>query len=553
MLRIGIMLDSYTTTAWVAKIIEDIQRSDFAELSLVILNTPAPEVKPSFRKRLKEAWKYSLYFRYEMWDYARQKEEPDAKRELDATELLRNVPSITVLPLRKGFTDRFREEDLAQIRAANLDVIFRFGFRIIRGEILKTAKYGIWSYHHGDSREYRGGPALFWEIYQGNPVSGTILQVLTDSLDGGPVIYRGHSATHQTSLYLSRNPIYWKTAEFALRRLHDLHTRGWEYLESLPTYNEAYKFTGKINRAPNARQSAVFFGKLFFRKLRSKFSSLLRGDVDQWFVAIRKRLPDRSFNNTADYRIFWPPKDRFYADPFLLKKNGTTYLIMEDYIYQERRAVISCSQIAPDGTPSVPVEILRRPYHLSYPFLLELDGEIYMIPETKENRTIELYRAVNFPTQWVLEKVLMQDIFAVDATIHRADGKFWMFVGISNGKYTNCDELALFHAESLFGPWKPHPNNPVVSDVRRSRPAGSLFYRDGKLIRPSQDCTRTYGYAVCFSEVTVLNETEYCERPIARIDPGWYQGATGIHTYSRSEDFEVIDGKIGSKIAARKR
>ena len=80
MLRIGIMLDSYTTTAWVAKIIEDIQRSDFAELSLVILNTPAPAVKPSFRKRLKEAWKYSLYFRYEMWDYAQAQRRAGCKK-----------------------------------------------------------------------------------------------------------------------------------------------------------------------------------------------------------------------------------------------------------------------------------------------------------------------------------------------------------------------------------------------------------------------------------------------------------------------------------------
>ncbi|HZC42698.1 MAG TPA: hypothetical protein VE195_00900 [Acidobacteriaceae bacterium] len=551
MLRIGIMLDSCTSTAWVAKIIQDIQSSDFADVSLVILNTPVPEVKLRFTQRVKDAWKYSLYFRYETWDYRRHRQEPDAKKELDVTELLRKVPSLTVAPLRKGFTDRFREEDLAQIRAANLDVIFRFGFRIIRGDILKSAKYGVWSYHHGDNREYRGGPALFWEVYEGNPVSGTILQVLTDSLDGGHVIYRGHSSTHMTSLYLNRNAIYWKTAEFAMRRLRDLHYRGWDYIQSLPTYIETDAYSRKINRAPNARQTVAFLGKLFVRKLKSKALSFLQGDREQWFVAIRRRLPERSFASASGYQILRPPKDRFYADPFLLKKNDKTYLIMEDYRFREERAVISCSELGPDGTPGDPIEILRRPYHLSYPFVFEMDGEIYMIPETKGNRTIELYRAIEFPARWSLETILMQDIFAVDATIHRMDGKFWMFVGISNGRYTNCDELALFYADSLFGPWTPHRNNPVVSDVRRSRPAGALFYADGKLIRPSQDCARAYGHSVCFSEVTVLNEMEYSERPIEWIEPGWSKNNLGTHTYSRSEDFEVIDGKVAARVASR--
>jgi hypothetical protein len=544
MLRIGIMLDSVTSTAWVGKIIQDIQSSGFADVALVIINTPVPEAKPKLSRRLQEIWKYSLYFRYEQWDYRRHREEPDAKAELDVSELLRDVPCITVVPMRKGFTDRFRDEDLAQIRAANLDVIFRFGFRIIRGEILKAAKYGVWSYHHGDNREYRGGPALFWEIYDGNPVSGSILQVLTDSLDGGHVIYRSHSSTHLASLYLNRNPIYWKTAEFALRRLRDLNNRGWTYIQSLPTYNEEDTYKGKINRAPNAGQLCVFLARVLYRKIRAKLSSMLHGEGVQWFNAIRKRSPERNYDDASGYRILRPPRDRFYADPFLLKRGDISYLFMEDYPYREGRAVISCSELSEDGSPGAPVEVLRRPYHLSYPFVFEQDGQIYMIPETKQNRTIELYRAENFPTRWVFESVLVQDIVAVDATIHAADGKLWMFAAISNGKYTNCDELGLFYADSLLGPWTPHPNNPVISDVRRSRPAGALFYAGGKLIRPSQDCARVYGHSICFSEVTVCNEMEYSERPVGRIDPAWTKGNLGTHTYSRSSDFEMIDGKF---------
>jgi hypothetical protein len=549
MLRIGIMLDSYVSSAWVAKTIEDIQASGFASIELVVLNTPPNQEKPSLKKRLRNHWKLTLYHRYEQWDYKRNKIEPDAKATADLSPLLHDVPSITVHPIRKGFTDRIPEDELASIRSHNIDVLFRFGFRIIRGGILGAARYGVWSFHHDDNLEYRGGPPLFWELYEQNPVSGTILQILTDSLDGGYVIYRGHSSTDKSSLYRNRNPIYWKTAEFALRRLSDLNTRGMEYIESLQTYREQEPYRRGIYRTPDALQMAKFLTRLFYRSFIARLSSRLHGSQPQWFLAIRRRTPEHSFNDPSGYKLMLPPNDRFYADPFLFEKDGKTYLFLEDLRYSEGRALISCCELNPDGTHGPIVEVLRRPYHLSYPFLFQEGGEIYMIPETKENRTVELYRATNFPNEWALESVLLDNIYAVDATIQQIDGKYWMFVGISNGRYSNCDELGIFFSDALKGPWTPHPANPVVSDVRRARPAGALFRDQGRLIRPSQDCAKAYGYAIVFSEVITLSETEYEERPIARLDPGWIKGNLGTHTYTRTDQFEVIDGNFAAKIS----
>lgn len=551
MLRIGIMLDSYVSSAWVARTIQDIQASGFAHIELIVLNTPPspPSEKPSLCKRLRNHWKLTLYHRYEQWDYQRNKTEPDAKANVDLTSLLHNVPTITVHPIRKGFTDRIPEDELASINSHNLDVLFRFGFRIIRGGILGAARYGVWSFHHDDNLEYRGGPPLFWEIYEQNPVSGTILQILTDSLDGGHVIYRGHSSTDKSSLYRNRNPIYWKTAEYALRRLRDLNDRGMAYIESLPTYREAVPYTRGIYRTPDVLQMAKFLARLFYRSVHARLSARLRGSQPQWFLAIRRRTPEHAFNDASGYKLMLPPSDRFYADPFLFEKDGKTYLFLEDLRYSEGRALIACCELNSDGTHGPIIEVLRRPYHLSYPFLFEEDGEIYMIPETKGNRTVELYRATNFPAEWTLESVLLSDIYAVDATIQKLDGKYWMFVGISNGRYSNCDELGIYFADALKGPWTPHPANPVVSDVRRARPAGAFFRDQGRLIRPSQDCAKAYGYAIVFSEVLILSETEYEERPIARLDPDWVKGNLGTHTYTRTGQFEVIDGNFAAKVS----
>jgi hypothetical protein len=282
--------------------------------------------------------------------------------------------------------------------------------------------------------------------------------------------------------------------------------------------------------------------------LRARISSRLHGSHPQWFLAIRRRTTAHSFHDGSGYELMLPPKDRFYADPFLFERDGKTHLFFEDLRYSEGRALISYCELSPEGKPGTPVEVLRRPYHLSYPFLFEENGNIYMIPETKENRTVELYRATSFPTEWALEAVLLDNIHAVDATIYKSDGKYWMFAGISNGRFSTCDELGIFFSDALTGPWTPHPANPVVSDVRRARPAGALFRNGDRLIRPSQDCARAYGYAIVFSEVLTLTETEYEERPFSRLHPDWVNGNQGTHTYTRTGQFEVIDGNFAAKI-----
>jgi hypothetical protein len=276
---------------------------------------------------------------------------------------------------------------------------------------------------------------------------------------------------------------------------------------------------------------------------------LRSGPRKKWCLVVRRRSANYRFDDPTGYHLIPSPKDRFYADPMLVERDGKTFLFFEDFRFAEGRAVISCCELSPDGTAaSQPAEVLRRPFHLSYPFIFEHEGEMYMVPETKGNCKVELYRATSFPHTWESEAVLLDDIYAVDATIHKANGKFWMFASVSDGRYSNCDELSLFFADSLKGPWTPHPRNPLISDVERARPAGALFYEEGHLIRPSQDSSKAYGYALVFSEVLTLTETEYEERLVSRLDPESVPGNIANHTYNRTEHFEVIDRDLSIKM-----
>jgi hypothetical protein len=543
-LRVGILVNSLTLPRWVAKIIFDIQASSFAQIVLIAKNSGSSvSPKRSFRERLKTYWSHSLFERYRNWDRKRHKGALDAFEQTDLSGVLKDIPTISVQPIQKGFVDRFSPDDVARIRDADLDVLFRFGFRIIRGEVLSCANYGVWSFHHGDNREYRGAPPGFWEMYEGNPVVGSILQILTESLDGGRVIYRSHSATDFRSLYLTLNPLYWKTAQFAIRRLRDLHRYGWEYLQSLEEFNETGGYQKAIYRTPAAHIMVRFLARLAMRKglgfLRSRFFE----ERTEWFIAFRARQGAVTvLNDRSKFKAVIPPRGRFYADPFLIEYGGKTYVFVEDFDFRAGRAAISYGEFGDSHELTNPMTALKRDYHLSYPFVFEHGGRIYMLPETRERGTIELYCASHFPDQWRLVKILAKDVLAVDPTVFRYENKFWLFVNIAVPGASTHDELHLFYSDCPEGEWVPHPKNPIVSDVRRSRPAGALFFQDGKLIRPSQDCSLRYGYAMKMNHVHLLSETEYCERQIQSIGPEWFRGSVCTHTYNRTEHFEVLDG-----------
>jgi hypothetical protein len=542
MLRVGLMLDSRISGAWVAKVIGDIQSSDFARVELAIFNSlwSQGNTKP------RGSWNSGVFRLYEKWDYRRNKQADDALESTDVTPLLKGVPSIHVQPQPSGPRDRISDSDTVQISEKELDVIFRFGFRPLDGDILTSARYGVWAFSHsgmGDDAE----PTLFREILHRSPVSESTLQIEAGATHH--VIYRGQASTDGTSLYRNRNSVFWKSPEFALRCLRDLNENGIEYLLSHPTYSGPVPSENHAVGAPgNFRMAAFMFGR-FARGLQARIAARRPENIVKWYLAVRQRNKTRSFDDPAGYRLVQSPSDRFHADPFLFVKDGKTYLFVEDFRYVDDRAVISYCEVAPDGTFDLPVEVLRRPYHLSYPFLIEDEGEIYMMPETRGNRTLELYRATHFPTDWEFAATLFDDAYMADATIQKIGGKFWMFATVSNGKYSNCDELCLFFSDAVKGPWTPHPCNPLISDVRRARPAGNLFYDGNRLIRPSQDCGKAYGYALVFSEVLTLTETEYEERPAGRLAPSIAEGHEGTHTYNQTEQLEIIDRKLAPKYA----
>jgi len=167
-----------------------------------------------------------------------------------------------------------------------------------------------------------------------------------------------------------------------------------------------------------------------------------------------------------------------------------------------------------------------------------------MIPETSENRTIELYKCIEFHDRWEMETTLMEHISASDATLFQRDGKWWLFASVRENEGTpSNDELFLFYSEDLFsGNWQPHVKNPVVSDVKSARPAGRIFTYNGNVYRPSQNSSKRYGYGIKINHIVTLSETDYKEECVDDIEPFWDEEIIAVHTLNFVNELTIIDG-----------
>ena len=546
-LRVGILLDSFDQPRWIARALELLWADGHCVPTVVVLNGTMPTETSRVRAwiRNRNRLLYALYERLDSRRFARPDDALQGTR-LDA--LLAGVPTMTVTPRSTKFVDYFSDEDLARLRAYELDVVIRLGFRIVRGDILKIARFGVWSYHHGDNAAYRGGPAGFWEVMHDDPITGCVLQVLSDELDGGRIIYRSYGATERLSVRKSRAAYYQKSSAFLARAMRDLHeSRSLDGMGPPLDRCRPSAYSRPIFTAPTNVTMGRLLMRLIGRYARQRLGSFTH--EEQWCIAYRVAPtgePDAPVPDLVPHRFrpLIPPRDRFWADPFPLTVDGRHWVFFEEFIRERGRGHISVVEVTKSGPVGAVTPVIECDHHLAYPFVFEWNGAYYLIPESISAGVVRIYRAVEFPFRWELDRELMMDVVAVDPTIAHINGQWWMFANTDAGGSSTMDELNLYYADSPLGPWTPHPRNPVVSDVRSSRPAGRLFQSGGRWFRPSQDSSGRYGRAIVINRILRLDRQTYEETPVTRIEPEWMPGLTGTHTINASRGITVIDGRL---------
>lgn len=241
-------------------------------------------------------------------------------------------------------------------------------------------------------------------------------------------------------------------------------------------------------------------------------------------------------------------KADFVADPFMVRHEDSWHMFFEVMNHETRKGEIGLATSSNGLDWSYRQIVLDEPFHLSYPYVFESEGEHYLLPETLSLNAVQLYRADSFPLRWSRATTLI-DARGADPSIFRFDDRWWIFLCVTPNLH---DRLALYFADDLKGPWREHPGNPIVKDdPRRARPAGRVQVFKDRVIRFAQNCYPRYGSSVRAFEIIELTPTRYAEKEIAASpilkagEEGWNCGGMhhiDVHPTSEGGWIACVDG-----------
>ena len=450
---------------------------------------------------------------------------------------LEKMDSIKISPKRKGFLDIFSENDSKIISSYNLDIIIRHEFNIIRGKILESAKYGIWSFHHGDNKVNRGGPACFWEILLRQKHIGVTLQKLTPELDGGYVIDKGFYNIHW-SWIKSRITVQESSVSLLIKNLNLLKKNKVDFKEPSIYFYELYKDPRLFS---TIKYLFIFYSKALFHlinKLKNKVFGIRK---TCWALFFSRGL----FSKSVLFRSkpIVPPKNEFWADPFIINNKNKMYVFFENYSYKLKKGKISCGVLNNNSIIDVK-DALSKEYHLSYPFIFKEGNGFYMIPETSQNMRLEIYKCSSFPTKWELYSTAFEGEMILDCNYFVDDSnQKWLFLNKKTLNSDSCSDLYIYAVDSLkLNKIYPHSQNPVITDSNIARNAGPIYKAENKIFRPSQINNKgVYGRGLNINEILELNLDIYKEKNIVKCLPNFAKNIQGIHHLHQTEDLFISD------------
>ena len=431
-----------------------------------------------------------------------------------------------------GFVFEYLDDDIKKIKNLDCDVLIRCGSGILKGEILEVTEFGIISLHHGDNTKFRGGPPGFWEVLFKESQTGFIVQRLTDILDGGVVVAKGSVGT---------KPLFTWNCSYVIQ-------------QSSFAICKVLSQIAKNRKLPDPLQQEEL-GPIY--KLPSTFNSL-RYIILTSLLLFHKGI-QQLLNSSPTWRVFifesnWMEIDKtrgveipnpngcFSADPFLISSEIGEFLFVEEFSYAQKKAHIAVY----DVSTSIPKRLgiaLNEVFHVSFPYVFQHENNFYMCPETIASRQVRLYIATNFPLDWELQSVLLDNVCAADPLIFFNDGKFWMLANVDPKCSGDSHSLlSVFYSDDLQSKsWLQSESNPILSDASCARNGGLVSTNDLKMRFGQVQGFNLYGESLRAFEIIKINEVEYKEVEVPLPKPDIGSTFLGMHHLSSIKGKTAVD------------
>jgi hypothetical protein len=431
--------------------------------------------------------------------------------------------------------------DLKNLR---LDLILDVSIGVIDELFLTVSKYGVWKLLFKDYSLKNIGPVGFWEVLTKKPVIGaTLLRTNLNSKDCDVIdtaFFNRHWTMTETANIVSEGSI-----SLLFKNLKRLQNGSIEVQAIFKTRN----IHDKKPSLKNVLVYLFWFFKEFFGRLKEKvMAKVFDRRYECWTIFTgSKGFFENIISSSFPLEM---PKHEFWADPFLFYYDNNDYLFFENYSYKTKRGKISCGVLKGDKLTNV-IDVLNFDFHLSFPFIFEENGEIYLMPESSENKKLEIFRAVDFPSKWELYSTAFDGETVADAFFHTdQQHQKWLFINKQAAISSPMNsELFIYKVDSIkLDSMVPHKQNPVLIDARVARNGGSIFEHNNQLFRPSQrNIDGIYGKALNINRIDKLTIDEYVETTVHVIEPTFDKKLMGLHHLHQCKGKFVFDAAFYSK------
>jgi hypothetical protein len=494
-MRIGIIVDNMRVARWQAMALG---RLDEAHLYFFYNCTNS---RPSRRRP-----RHSLYYLLNLGS---------VRNRLTRMTALPDLPvgaRIDFEAQHEGAWQRLPDSLLERIRRDGPEVIVKFGMGLLRVPNHDALPVPILSYHHGDPGKFRGRPAGFHEMDQDRPVMGQVVQILSNSLDAGPVVAFAETKIHPHS--------YRATLLEAYRHsplILDGAIRNAAAGRSLPRTPP-----GPIYRLPGNLRVVLFCLRMAARWIRRMAYGAFYEKA--WRVAVAKADPAHLIDaNEADplpkndwLQVRKPHGYRFLADCFF-HPSGDGLLVEALHEASNKGEIL---HVGGDRA----VRLTRRGLHFSYPATVEEAGTHYLFPETADWSPQSAFPIDALALGAPIDIAIPDRPRLLDPTPYRRGDCLFLF---ANRDDEGGSVLRLWHADALAAPFTEHPSSPIRISPAGARMAGGIFEVDGALFRIGQDFSGQYGDGIILFRIDSLNRIEYREAPVRALR---FNGVRGPHT-----------------------
>lgn len=544
-LNVGAVIDTQTPPAWIVNLAEKVEEHANLKLIGVVLNTTGPASTPTPPQ--------GILAKLAKWILLRQIDKPLFSQnpwKASAVETDTNTQQPTDNQPYFGYTE-------TQLQGC--DVILNLTHSPLPGGLIGHNNIPIWCAHVEtlDARVEESllhqAPLLWIHLWANNSSESGVERIASHALPR-----QTYSITDlRRAAYFSLPALFESRLNWFARGI-DLTAQEIGRQDDLPAqvreeYRSILKQAADLQAhhqlPPSSQESAILRRviSLWWRQSVDRIAGRIW--YDQWQLATIKQSntgsnPVQQLTQTPveQYTALPTPDKTWWADPHLYQHEKALYVFFEEMHIDSSRGHLSVAKLDADGQVSQINKVLEDEKHLSYPFVFTHEEQAHMIPETASRKTVSLYRAQQFPDKWEHVCDLLSDVDLADTTLCYMQDRWWMFTNSQSHPTVNeRDELRIFHAETLTGPWHPHPLNPVITGVHRARMAGPMISDGQFFYRPSQYGAKRYGYGINLNRIDVLNTDVYAETPVARIIPDASTPWLGCHSIARMNDITVLD------------